>query len=223
MDVEKHKIYYSIGFPILFLVLLISIHSFQFYFSVDLGFLGLKPLDLQGLLGIIFMPLLHGSWSHLINNSIAWFLLSAGLIYFYSSIWKQVMIWLWLGSTAMLWLFARGDSIHIGASGLIYGLAFFHLSMSFFQRELRIMAFAMLIVFLHGSMIWGFFPEFFPRENISWQGHLTGSIMGIVLAWNYRDFAPKPTKYFEHEEAENSDFEPDYWKMENQNQDEPLK
>lgn len=182
----------------------------QWYFSIDLAFLGVHPLHKDGLIGIFTSVLIHGSWGHILGNTIPFFIFASGLYYFYPKIANKILIGLWLTSGLYLWLFAR-DNWHIGASGLIYSLAFFHIVISIIQREMRLTAFSMLIIFLYGSMLWGFFPEFFPKENISWQGHLMGAVVGVIFALFFYKQAPTSKQYFPAEDENDDDEEDPYW------------
>jgi membrane associated rhomboid family serine protease len=215
MNKEKAKLIHSLFVPSILLVLMWLLMLYQWYFSKSLYFLGVQPLHFNGLQGIITSIFIHGSWSHLLSNSAPFFLFTAALYYYYPKIANKVFIGLWITSGLYLWLFARGNW-HIGASGLVYSLAFFHIMSALIQRELKLVSFSMLIIFLYGSMIWGFFPEFFPQENISWQGHLTGAVVGIIFAIFFSHHAPKAKKYFEDEDDEEDDDlleeENSYWK-----------
>ncbi len=183
----------------------------QWYFSVNLYFLGVHPLHKDGLIGIFTSIFIHGSWGHLLGNTIPFFIFASGLYYFYPKIATKILIGLWLVSGTYLWLFARANW-HIGASGLVYSLAFFHIVISIIQHEMRLMAFSMLIIFLYGSMLWGFFPEFFPTENISWQAHLTGAVVGVIFALFFYKSAPVSKSYFDDEDEEDDENEEDaYW------------
>ncbi|NCB09874.1 MAG: rhomboid family intramembrane serine protease, partial [Bacteroidia bacterium] len=94
----------------------------------------------------------------------------------------------------------------IGASGFVYGLAFFILGSALIKREKKLMAFAMLVIFLYGSIIWGFFPQFFPEKNISWEGHLSGAISGLIAVLLFSDKGPqKPVYSWELEEGDDTD------------------
>ncbi len=184
----------------------------QWYFSLSFYFLGVHPLHFNGLQGIITGIFIHGNWGHLLGNSVPFFMLTSALYYYYPKVSNKVFIGLWLTSGLYLWLFARGNW-HIGASGLVYSLAFFHVVSAVIQREIRLMAFSMLIIFLYGSMIWGFFPEFFPNENISWQAHAMGAVVGIIFAIYFRKDAPKPKQYFPDESDDMDDYDDElpYW------------
>ena len=69
------------------------------------------------------------------------------------------------------------------------------------------MAYSLIIIFLYGSIVWGFFPQLFPDKHISWEGHLAGAITGIILAFFYRSEGPVKKVYFEEEEEEEDEEE----------------
>ena len=213
MDTEKRKLIRATIPAIIMLLPMYIAMLLQWEFDLKLYFLGVHPLKLDGLFGIITSVFIHGDWGHLTGNSFPFFLFTTALFYYYPAVSKKVFIGMWITSGLYLWLFARGESWHIGASGLVYALAVFHLISAALQREIRLVSFSMLIIFLYGSMIWGFFPEFFPEQRISWQGHLTGAIVGAVFAMFFNKYAPKGKQYFLDEE-EDDDFDadnPPYW------------
>ncbi len=85
------------------------------------------------------------------------------------------------------------------------------------RKDTRLAALALIVAFLYGSMIWGVFPDFFPKEkHISWEGHLGGGVAGLILALYYRNSGPKRKQYsweLEDEQPENDDDEPAYWEV----------
>ena len=86
-------------------------------------------------------------------------------------------------STGLLtWCGARGG-VHIGASALIYGLAFFLMLSGFIRRNKSLVIVSFLVIFLYGSLIWGLYPKYAIENHISWEGHLAGFIMGIALGY----------------------------------------
>ena len=97
--------------------------------------------------------------------------------------------------------------VHVGASGIVYALAFFLVTISILKQEPKLMAYSLIIIFLYGSIVWGFFPQLFPDKHISWEGHLAGAITGIVLAFFYRKEGPVKKVYFEEEEEEEEEKE----------------
>ena len=129
--------------------------------------------------GILFSPFLHGDIEHLANNSIALLILLPILRYFYK---EQSFVVLFLGilfSGLGTWLLGR-PSYHIGASGLIYALVSFIFFKGIFTKYYRLVALSFTIVTLYGGSVWYMFPN--VKEGISWEGHLTGFIVGLALA-----------------------------------------
>jgi len=206
---EKKEILKSIYFPALLLMLMWLVKSTELIFEVKLSILGVYPLKLKGLIGILFSPLVHSDFGHLMANSVSFFILCSCLFYFYKRIAYPSFFLIYFLSGFWLWFIGRA-SYHIGASGIIYGLASFLFISGLIRRNPPLMAITLVITFLYGSMIWGVFPDFFQEKNISWEGHLTGLVAGIVLAVYYRKSGPKPKEY----EWDNEDEEEDenaYW------------
>ena len=119
---------------------------------------GLKPKSAKGLLGIFTMHFLHGSWAHVLNNSASFLILCFSLFYFYKE-----LAWRTLGLIAVLggfWLWISGDpnTNHIGASGVIYGLAAFLFTSGVIRKNKNLMALSAIVTFLYGSFFWGILP-----------------------------------------------------------------
>lgn len=210
-DEEKKKIIQSLFFPALFLVLIWLIKFAEFVFGIEFVFLGVYPLKWDGLIGIITSPLIHADWSHLMANSVSVFLLMSFLFYFYKELAFRSFILIYLLSGIWLW-FAGRDSYHIGASGIIYGMAAFLFVSGLIRKNPRLMALTLVITFIYGSMIWGIFPDFFPKKNISWEGHLMGLVAGILVAVFYRKEGPQAPIY-SWEDEDDEDDKNAYWKI----------
>lgn len=204
MQEDQKKLIKSLIIPSLFLFVMWFVKLSEFLFDVRFSFLGITPLDIRGLIGIIAAPFLHGDWNHLMANSIPMLVLGGALYYFYNEIANKVLVLIILLTGLWVWLGAR-ESTHIGASGVVYGLASFHLVSGLIRKEAKLMALSLIVVFLYGGMIWGIFPELFPHKNISWESHLSGMVAGIVLAVFFKDQGIQRKKYsWEMEEmAEN--------------------
>ena len=162
-------------------------------------------------MGIFTMPLLHADWGHLISNTPALLLLIFGLFLFYKRDAWRILFYLYLLSGFLTWLMGR-SSTHIGASGLVYALAAFHFLSGVIKKVPRQRAFALLVAFLYGGFVWAFFPTLYKGTSISWEGHLSGLLAGIVLAFYFRDKGPEPPVYPSLEEDDNADdMGDDYW------------
>ena len=204
-DPERQVLVRSMIFPFIFLALMWVIFAVDQIFNLDLGQYGIVPLTPMGLIGIITSPLLHANLAHIAANSIPFLLLFAGLFYYYSDLAWKIISLSWLLTGIGVWCFARGESSHIGASGIIYALALFHFVSGIIRKNNRLAAFSLLVTFLYGSLVWGIFPNFLLKENISWESHLMGGVSGIILALYYRHEGPNADKYSIDEEESDDD------------------
>jgi membrane associated rhomboid family serine protease len=161
-------------------------------FEIDLSRFGIYPLTVQGLPGILFSPFIHADFHHLFNNSLPLFFLSIALFYFYSEVAVKVFISTYFITGLLVWIAGR-EAWHIGASGLVYGLASFLFFSGIIRRYFRLIALSLLIVFLYGSMVWGLFPGVY--KNVSWESHMLGFFSGVFLAVSYRNQGPQQPVY----------------------------
>lgn len=184
-----------------------------FFLLQNLGFFGgckgaIIPLVPEGLSGVIFAPLLHGSLDHIIGNSMPIAILLFLLFEFYPKIALKIFLIGWIASGLLVWMLPPIDittgqwnySCIIGASGLVYMLAFFIFFSGVFRWNMKLLTVSLVVALYYGSLIWGIFPEeFFSNlsepSRISWQSHLAGSITGIILALIFRKQGEKKIKY----------------------------
>jgi membrane associated rhomboid family serine protease len=159
--------------------------------GMSFAFFGIYPLKAQGLIGIITAPLIHKDFNHLISNTIPFLIFSVGVFYFYRPLGYKIFFLTWLMTGIWVWCGAR-EAYHIGASGIVYGLASFLFFSGIIRRSVELASISLIVVFLYGSMIWGIFP-FVPE--ISWESHLSGGVAGFILAFIYRKEGPKPKLY----------------------------
>jgi membrane associated rhomboid family serine protease len=201
---ERKIFFHSLVFPSLFLVVIWLVKLYEVTTGVSLAEYGNYPLHIKGLRGILFSPLIHSSFKHLIDNSIPLLFLGVALFYFYRGLAYRIFLYSYFFSGIILWIIGR-HSYHIGASGVIYALAFFLFFSGVFRKYFRLMALSLIIVFLYGSMVWGLFPL---KVTMSWEGHLAGAITGVALAVIYRKQGPQRPKYsWEIEEEEEEEEE----------------
>lgn len=143
---------------------------------------GILPRTVVGLVGILTAPLLHGSLSHLLSNSIPLLFLGAVLFFFYSRIGAVVFLRCYFLTNFLVWLFARAGSNHIGASGLVYGLAFFLIFFGIFRRDFISILISLVILLMYGGVFYGVLPS---DPRISWESHFSGALVGIFTAITY--------------------------------------
>jgi membrane associated rhomboid family serine protease len=194
----RKKFFLSILIPAIFVLLMWLIKAIEVLFDLELSGFGIYPLEARGIPGILLSPFIHSDLRHLFNNSLPLFLLATALFFFYSEVALKVFSWTYLLTGALVWLGGR-QAWHIGASGLVYGLASFLFFSGIIRRYFRLIALSLLIVFLYGEMVWGIFPGVY--QDVSWESHMLGAFSGILLAVIYRKEGPqKPVQEWEEEE-----------------------
>ena len=185
----------AIVYPLLLLIIMWLSYWADTLSSMDFYKYGVKPGDVSGLAGVICMPLIHAQrdFAHIVNNSLPIIVLLSAVIYFYREIALRVFVLSWLVSGLGLWAFAfTSNSYHIGMSALIYALAAFLFTSGVIRKYLPLQGISLFVVFIYGSMIWGIFPM---QTHVSWQGHLSGMVVGILLALLYKNKGPQRPKY----------------------------
>lgn len=138
---------------------------------------GLEPRDAGGLWGIVTMPFLHSSYSHLLSNTlplvlIGWVLLLSGL-----RTWLTVTGIAVVGGGILTWLVAPGDSVIVGASGMIFGWLGYLLARAYFSRKFKWIMVAALVLLFFGTLLFGLLPT--VSTGVSWQAHLCGFVAGV--------------------------------------------
>ncbi len=172
----------SIQITVLFVALLWLIKLAEWFFSFSLVSWAVVPRDLAQLSGVLFSPLIHGSFQHLISNSLPLLLLGSALLYGYPKArWWSLLI-IWLLSGLGVWLFAR-ESFHFGASGLTHGLFFFLFVSGLLRRDKKSIALLFIAFFMYGGMLLSIFPN---DPTISFEYHGFGALAGALSAYLFR-------------------------------------
>lgn len=179
---EKKHLQLSIFMPLVFIIIIWIVKLFEFVSGIDLSQYGLLPRHYSGLRGILFSPFIHGDWNHLFSNTIPFFVLSFLMIFNYRKVAFKSFVFIFFTSGILVWLFGR-ENYHIGASGLVYGMAFFIFFSGIFRKNIQSIALSLLIVFIYGSIVWGILPI---DTKTSWEGHLMGAICGFITAFYFR-------------------------------------
>ena len=179
----QHRVYESLSLPFKFVVGIWLIHFAQSILHLNLGSWGIYPRETFGLPGIITAPLIHADFPHLLSNTPPLFVLSAMVLFFYRSVAISSISLIYLLTGAAVWVFAR-PVFHIGASGVIYGLAAFVVFSGIFRRNLKSIALALIVGFYYGSMIYGVFPG---QEGVSWESHLLGAMVGVFASFVFKN------------------------------------
>lgn len=201
----------AIVYPLLLLIVMwMSFWADHLFPEIRFYTYGVRPHDLLGLRGILFMPLIHAKneIEHIVNNSLPIAILLGALIYYYRSIALRVFVFSWIFTGLGVWVFASSlFSYHIGMSGIIYALAAFLFTSGVLRKYLPLQGISLFVAFVYGSLIWGVFPI---EPKVSWEGHLFGLITGVILAIIYRKRGPQRPKYFYEIEKEMGIEPPDF-------------
>ncbi|MFC8180453.1 rhomboid family intramembrane serine protease [Rhodococcus sp. NPDC057297] len=141
---------------------------------------GINPRTSDGLWGVLFAPVLHDDWAHLIANTVPIAVL--GFLVLLSGIGRGLAATgvIWVIAGVGTWLIGGSNSNHIGASSLVFGFLAYLLVRGFFTRNLGQLAIGVVVFVLYGSALWGVLPS---TPGVSWQGHLFGAVGGVVAAW----------------------------------------
>jgi len=158
---------------------------------------GINPREISSLKGIIFSTFIHANWSHLISNTLPIFVLTWLLGIFYKRMWFIIWILTTITGGAMVWLLARGNCYHVGASLTIFALLGFFLASGIFRKEFKAILVAVIVGVLYGGALWGIIPS---NPNVSWEAHLFGFISGAMWAYAFRKIKVEDKKS-QNEEA----------------------
>jgi len=199
-----------------FIVVLWWIKAFELAFDLEFGWLGNRPRDALGLLGVLTAPLLHGSVAHLMSNTLALLVLGTLAFSSFPKATLRTLPLIWVLAGLLVWGFAR-ESFHIGASGLTHGLMFLLLALGLMRRDRVAIATGSIAFFLYGGML----LTVLPREpGVSWEYHLAGALFGALggVLWSKLDPLPPRKRYSweieEEIEAERRALETTTWELE---------
>jgi membrane associated rhomboid family serine protease len=170
--------------------------------ALDLGAedFGIRPRQWAGLPGILFAPLMHGGFAHLVANSLPLVVLGAAMLYLYPHAALRVLPAVYLGPGIAVWLLARGG-VHIGASGLVYGLVSYIFVAGLIRRDRRAIAASLVVCFMYGASVWGVLPI---ERGVSWETHLAAAVIGVVLAIALRRLDTPPRRRYSWEDVEDN-------------------
>jgi len=168
----------SLVIPIRLVFILWAVYALGLILPFDLAVLGIYPRSFQGMIGILLAPLVHGNILHLISNTLPVLFLGIILFLFYDRIARKVFFQCYFFTNILVWIFAR-PSLHIGASGLVYGLASFLIFFGMFRKDFKSIVISLIILVLYGGLVYGIFPQ---QPGVSWESHLMGALVGLATA-----------------------------------------
>lgn len=225
---ERRKFLGSLIVPLLIVAVMWVVKIIEVSVGVNLGRWGITAHTAQGLVGIFTLPFLHANWEHLLSNTVPILVLGTALYYCYPTLANRVLLITYIASGLITWCIGNPNTTHIGASALVYGLNLFLIFSGFIRGNRMLIVISLIMVFLYGSFIWGMIPSLAIPQNISWEGHLSGAIIGVLLAFFLRKEGPqKEVHHWDEEDDENgpstssgTDEEKPYWDVPTPSNDE---
>ncbi len=194
----------AVEIAVAFVALLWIVLAFNWALDLDLQRFGVRPRELGGLIGIVAAPFLHANFAHLLANSLPLLVLGTVLLHLYPTSARPVFLAVLFGPGIAVWLLGR-EAVHIGASGVAYGLVAYILVAGLLRRDRRAIAASLLVCFMYGALVWGVLPI---EPGASWETHLSGALIGALCGFAYRkrDVAPRVRYSWEHEAAAQPDW-----------------
>jgi membrane associated rhomboid family serine protease len=180
---QRTSLLASAAIPLRLVFLMWVIFFVGFAHFLNLGSFGILPRTAYGVFGILVSPLIHGDFLHLLSNTIPLVFLGTMLFYFYDRIGRIVFLRAYFWTNICVWLFARPAS-HIGASGIIYGLAFFLIFFGIFRRDFLSLLISIVTLLMYGGVFYGILPG---DPSVSWESHFAGALVGIFTAVQLRN------------------------------------
>jgi membrane associated rhomboid family serine protease len=178
MSKEKSLFRQSIVFGSYIILLLWLVKAAEWGFATSFAHFGIMPRHLLGTIGIFTSPFIHGDFLHLLSNSFSLMLLIVILFFFYDKIALKALLFIYIITGFSVWLIAR-EAYHIGASGVIYGIASFILFSGLLRKNQSSLALSFVVLLLYGGMFYGVLPQ---DGHISWESHLMGLFSGLIVA-----------------------------------------
>lgn len=186
----KNSFWKSVLIVFALVAVLWAVQLVQYFGVHDFSRYGNWPKHIQGLKGIILSPFIHGSFEHLISNTLPVLVLLIVLLNAYPRVALIVLVFVHIVSGILVWALAPPNGIHIGISGIIYGIAAFLVASGLFRKDRTSTSIAIFVGLSYGGMVLGFLP----KDGVSWQSHLYGAISGVIIAFVFRNRdLPQPT------------------------------
>lgn len=210
-ELKKKSFIRAAKWPLYLLLVMWTLEILEHITGLQFANYGILPRYLSGLKGIITSPFIHGSYGHLANNSIPFLVGATLIVYFYQRVAFSIIAVIWILTGALVWIFAK-PALHIGASGVVYGMISFIFWAGVFNRDRQSIVLSLVILFMYSGMFYGVLPN---QPGVSWESHLLGGLVGIVTAYIFK--IPKEEDPWDEDELSRPYFredtfkEPDYW------------
>ena len=178
---RSKRVYASSALPFQLVFIMWLTFTVEIFLHIDLGFFGIKPRNLWGLVGIFTAPMVHGNYLHLLSNTFPLLFLGTLLFFFYDRIGRIVFFSGYFVTNILVWIFSPRPSYHIGASGLIYSLAAFLIVFGLLRQDFLSLLISVGVIIAYGGIFYGVLPT---DPFVSWESHLAGALVGVVTAFN---------------------------------------
>lgn len=160
--------------------LLVLVELVDQLLAVGLDRFGIVPWTSTGLVGIVFSPVLHGGFGHLVANVGPLFVLLIILFWDRRYFPERTVLLIWILSGIGTWLIGRQNAVHIGASSIVFGLVSYLIVAAIWMACWRALFFSVVVFLLFGGLFYGLFQI---EQGVSWEGHLSGAVAGFWVAW----------------------------------------
>ncbi|OUS25762.1 hypothetical protein A9Q99_20095 [Gammaproteobacteria bacterium 45_16_T64] len=152
----------------------------NYLLNYSLNEYGIVPREFVGLRGVVLSPLLHGSVQHLAVNSVSFVLFGGLLIARGVKFFVFTILFVGVVGGLGVWMIADAGSVHVGASGVVFGMFGFLMFRGFFAKKPLDLLISFAVIFLYGGVIWGVLPG---EAGVSWESHLCGFLAGALFAY----------------------------------------
>ena len=170
-------------FPIYIILIMWMVHITKIAMDIDITHYGVYPRTMSGAKGIFFSPFIHGDFGHLISNTVPMFVLGLIVFTFYRKVAISSFLLIYMFTGFSVWLFSSSMAYHIGASGVVYGLLSFVFWSGIFRQNIRAIVLALVVLTLYSGFFFGVLPD---QEGVSWESHLFGAIVGIIVSFIFK-------------------------------------
>jgi membrane associated rhomboid family serine protease len=166
--------------PVLVLLAVLGVEeAIDSVFGADLDRFGIRPREVDGVDGIVLAPFLHQGFGHLLANTVPFLVMGAVVCLEGARRFFAVTAVIVVVAGVGTWLSGPSHSVHIGASGIVFGYLTYLMTRGVFSRRLGYLAGGLVVFLVYGSILWGLLPS----PGVSWQGHFFGAVGGITAAW----------------------------------------
>ena len=179
MEASLKDVLNAVRFGTYLVALLLTIHIFKYSSGLSLTQWGVFPREVNGMIGVITSPLVHGSWGHLVSNCVPLLVTTSIIHFFYKRVAVSSFFLIYFLTGAAVWMFGR-SVYHIGASGVVYGLIAFIFWTGVFRRNVKSIVLSLVVIILYAGYLEGIVPF---QEGISWESHLLGAVVGLIIAF----------------------------------------